>query len=106
VKRLLIICMALAVYACLEAAAQAEYDLRSVDWYRQEKPSAQANDTRGADYSGVKAKDFPPSDADRVNVQAGGSDDNDGDDGEGDDNGDENGKEGGSNRMWDVAEFG
>jgi hypothetical protein len=106
-KRLMIIVLALAVYASLETGTKAEYDLKSTDWYQQENASVQANVTDVEEHGGVRAKSSPTNDEDRVNAQASDDEDgNGGDDDDGDDNGDENGKGPGFDRMWDVAEFG
>jgi hypothetical protein len=108
VKRLLIIFLSLAWFAGLEAVTEAEYDLRSVDLYQQVKLPAQANPGLAREADGVEAGDSSTRDKDR-GIEQRGDDEvgNGGDHDEGeDDNGDENGKEGGSNRFWNVAEFG
>lgn len=106
-KRLMIIVLALVVYASLEVGTKAEYDLKSMDWCQQKGASVQANDSRDEDYGRLKAKDSLTDDKDRVIEQRGDDEDgNGGDDDDGDDDGDENGKRPGFGRMWDAAEFG
>ncbi len=100
-KSLLIICLALAVFAFAEIGAKAQHDLRHADSRQQEQINVEADNVRANVDLGIREEVFRTNDKIHANEQAD-NDENDDDN----DNGDEDYGAGDIERVWDAVEMG